>query len=225
MYLRLARLRDGNGDRAGASEDAMRALQADNLPLPLVREAVRMVAVERSKDIPASRAVASLDVGDRVWLASELDRSLHEIRIAAVPLLQPIVHDEWDAWASDERRFPARTELALKHLGTSEPAGVMWRATLLRDSRGRDVGDMDTPGGAFDYANGGCGALTGETVIRGAVRSIPPTRSGESSEDRARRSTSEPVCANAWRMAYWATGDRTMPSARDYLELARDAAF
>ncbi len=208
MYLRLARLRDGNGDRAGASEDAMRALQADSLPLPLIREAVRMVAVERSKDIPASRAVASLDGGDRVWLASELDRSLHEIRIAADILETGL--DEWDAGTSDDGD-PARSELAVKYIGI----GDCGEAAALLGLGGRDVGEMDTRD-AFNYAMAAWGS-TGQTVADAFARVVEL----DQENPEGGREGPDPNYYQCMAIAYWATGDRNMASS--FVELARAA--
>ena len=70
-YLKRARVR-AEDDPTGAAEDALRALEFDGLPPPLVREAAQLVSEERAGDVAESKAVMSLDVDGRVWLARML---------------------------------------------------------------------------------------------------------------------------------------------------------
>ena len=204
MYLRLARLRDDNGDRTGASEDAMRALQADDLPLPLVREAIRLVARERTSDIAESRAVLSLDVGGCIWLAGELVRSRHEAGIAAsiLELFVDGAPDDGDAVGS---------ELASKYIGM----GACDAAAQLLGLGGRDVGDMDTRD-AFNYAMAAWGAT-------GKVNAGPFSRVVELDQDDSTggRESPDPDYYQCMAIAYWATGDRSM--ATSFVNLARAA--
>ena len=204
MYLRLARLRDDNGDRTGASEDAMRALQADDLPLPLIREAVRLVARERTSDIAESRAVLSLDVGGCIWLAGELVRSRHEAGIAAgiLELFVDGAPDDGDAVGS---------ELASKYIGM----GACDAAAQLLGLGGRDVGDMDIRD-AFNYAMAAWGAT-------GKVNAGPFSRVVELDQDdpTGGRESPDPDYYQCMAIAYWATGDRSM--ATSFVDLARAA--
>ena len=207
MYLRLARLRDDKGDRTGASEDAMRALQADNLPLPLIREAVRLVAPERTGDIAATKAVVSLDASDCIWLAGELDRSPREAGIA-VEILQPIV----DGFPMDPSGWDAaRSELAVKYIGT----GACDEAAQLLGLGGREVSDMDTRD-AFNYAMAAWGA-TGKVVVGPFSRVVELDENDPESDQQ----DPNPNYYQRMAIAYWATGDTGM--AASFVELARAA--
>ena len=208
MYLRLSRLRDSNGDRAGASEDAMRALQADNLPLPLIREAVRLVAPERSKDVPASKAVSSLDLDGCVWLAGELKRSPHEVRIAA-GILEPVV-DGTD-FAAGDHVDAARSELASAYIGI----GACGEAAALLGLGGREVGEMDIRD-AFNYAMAAWGA-TGKTVAGPFARVVEL----DQEDPEGGREGPDPDYYQCMAIAYWATGDAGM--ATSFVQLARAA--
>ena len=203
-YLRRARSRDAGGDSAGACEDALRMLQVRDLPHSLVLDAARLVPAERAGDLAASAAVQSMDAGGRIWVADGLDQAPDQIA-AAVPLLQPIAHDD-TLPAAD--RWVARSLLASRSIGTGRCDVA---AALLRDG-GRDVGDMDIQE-VFDYGM----ALWGETgeVVRGPFARF--LQLDEAREDR------DPHLNRYLRMAlaYWATGQPA--AARDYLELARDA--
>ena len=208
IYLRLARLRHGDGDREGASEDAMRALQADDLPLPLIREAVRLVAPERSEDVAASKAVASLDDGDVVWLASELNRSPYEVRVAASILESAF--DEWDAGVGDDGD-PAQSELAVKYIGI----GACAQAAALLGRGGRDVAEMDIRD-AFNYAMAAWGT-TGKTVAGPFARVVEL----DQQNPEGGREGPDPAYYECMAIAYWATGDTGMASS--FVELAREA--
>ena len=151
-YLRRARLR-ADQDAAGAHEDALKVLQADGLPPPLVREAVRLVPSGAAEDVARSPAVLSLDADDRFWLANELDRSPKELDVAA-SVLEPIVED---GNAPPETRAMARSTLALRYLGVGKYSAA---AELLRRG-GRDVCDMDVQD-AFNFGMATWGA-TGES--------------------------------------------------------------
>ena len=207
MYVRLARVRAANGDHRGASEDAMRALQDDRLTLRLVREAVRLVAPERAEEIAGTRAVASLDVGDCVWLAGELDRSPLEASIAAA-MLEPIV----DGFVSDPDGGDAVTsELAVKYIGM----GACDEAAQLLGLGGREVDDMDVRD-AFNYAMAAWGA-TGEVVLGPFSRVVELDRNNPESGQQ----DPNPNYYQCMAIAYWATGDTNM--AAGFVELARAA--
>lgn len=208
MYLRLARFRAGNGDQIGASEDAMRALQDHKLALPLVRDAVRLAASDRAQDIVASKAVSSLDMGGRIWLAGELDRSPHEAEVA-VEILQPVVDEDFVLESSDWEA--ARSELASKYIGM----GACDAAAQLLGLEGRDVGDMEIRD-AFNYGMAAWGAT-------GKVNVEPFARVVELDEDdpTGGRENPDPNYYQCMAIAYWATGDNSM--AGGFVDLARAA--
>ena len=206
VYVRLARFRAGNGDQGGASEDAIRALQADDLPLPLVRDAVRLVASDRVKDIAATKAVSSLDIGECIWLAGELDRSPREARIA-VGILEPVADLDF---GSDPGGWEAvRSELAAKYIGM----GACDEAAQLLGLGGREVGDMDVRD-AFNYAMAAWGA-TGEVVLGPFSRVVELDQNNPESGQQ----DPNPNYYQCMAIAYWATGDTNM--AAGFVELAR----
>ena len=208
MYLRLARLRAGNGDQIGASADAMRALQEDKLALPIVRDAVRLVASDRAEDMVASKAVSSLDIGGRIWLAGELDRSPHEVAVA-VEILQPVVDEDFVLEPSDWEA--ARSELASKYIGM----GDCDAAVQLLSLGGRDVGDMEIRD-AFNYGMAAWGAT-------GKVDAGPFSRVVELDQDdpTGGRESPDPNYYQCMAVAYWAAEDAI--SATSFVELARAA--
>ena len=209
IYLRLARARAGNEDRTGASEDAMRALQADNLPIPLVRDAVRLVAPDRAKDIASSKAVSSLDDADCIWLARELDRSPYEVGVAA-GILEPVVdspghgleESDWEA---------ARSQLTMKYIGM----GACDAAAQLLGLSGRDVGEMDVQD-AFNYGMAAWGA-TGKISARPFARVVEL----DLDDPTGGRDDPDPNYYQCMAIAYWATGDSS--AATRFVELARAA--
>ena len=201
-YLRRARLRGGAGDSTGASEDALQILRAQDLPHPVVLDAVRLVSAERADEVVASAAVTSMDAGGRIWLAGGLEQSPDQFAVA-VRLLQPIADDE--SLPATERRS-ARSQLASRYLGVGACGGA---AALLRHG-GRDVRDMDVEE-VFDYGM----ALWGET---GEVVAGPFARFLELDEALDRGVDSSRYQCMA--LAYWATDQPA--AARDFLELARE---
>lgn len=208
IYLRFARARASNGDRTGASEDAMRALQADSLPLPLIREAIRLVAAKRRDEIATTRAVASLDVGDCIWLANELDRSPQEARIA-VGILEGVA--DLDSSSDPDGAEAVGSELAVKYIGM----GACDEAAQMLGRGGREVGDMDTRD-AFNYGMAAWGAT--EQVVVG-----PFSRVVELDRNNPESGQADPSPSYYQRLAiaYWATGDAGM--AAKFVELARAA--
>ena len=208
MYLRLARFRAGNGDRTGASKDAMRALQDDKLALPLVRDAVRLATSGRAEAMVASKAVSSLDIGDRIWLAGELDRSLHEVSIAA-GILEPVV--DLDFGSDPDAGEAVRSELAVKYIGI----GACGEAAQVLGRGGREVGDMDIRD-AFNYAMAAWGT-TGRIVVGPFARVVELDRNNPESGQQ----DPNPNYYQCMAIAYWATGDTRMGA--NFVELARAA--
>ena len=201
-YLKRARVR-AEDDPTGAAEDALRALEFDGLPPPLVREAAQLVSAERAGDVAESKAVMSLDVDGRVWLARALAGSLEELRIG-LSILAPLVDDEE---LPAEARAAATEELALHYIGL----GNCTAARSLLNREGRDVGEMSTRN-AFNYSM----AVWGET---GEVHPRPFARVVELHEAGTERNDANYFQCLA--IAQWATGENA--TALDSVARARKA--
>ena len=204
VYLERARLRADDHDETAACDDAWQVLQADSLPPPLVREAVRLALSGETGDVAQSMAVTSLDAAERIWLAHELQGSPREVEVAA-SVLEPMVEDQG---LSPERRASTRSVLALRYLG----AGKSSDAAELLGRGGRDVEDMDI-GDAFNFGMATWGA-TGEVVAEPFARVIEL--------DRSHRERDDANYLQCMAVAHWATGD--MRAALDFLRQAREAS-
>ena len=201
-YLRRARLRVDR-DAAGAHEDASKVLQADGLPPPLVREAVRLALSGAAGDVARSPAVLSLDADDRFWLANGLNGSPQELGVAAA-VLKPIVED---GDVSSETRDLARSTLALDYVGLGKFSAAV---ELLRRG-GREVGGMDVQD-AFNLGMATWGA-TGEVVAKPFVRVVELDQSDPEHDDANYR--------QCMAVSLWATGD--VEAALDFVGRARKA--
>ena len=197
-YLRRARLR-ADRDAAGACRDASRVLQAGGLQPPLVREAVRLALSDEAENVAQSPAVLSLDVEERVWLASGLEDGPREIGVAAA-ILEPLVED---GNTSSETR--ARSMLALRYVGIGKCSAAV---ELLRRG-GRDVGGMDVQD-AFNFGMATWGA-TGGVVVAPFARVVELDRS-DPDRDHANY-------LQCMAVALWATGDAS--AALDFVAQAR----
>ena len=204
VYLERARLRADDHDETAACDDAWQVLQADSLPPPLVREAVRLALSDETGDVAQSMAVTSLDAAERIWLAHELQGSPREVEVAA-SVLEPMVEDQG---LSPERRASTRSVLALRYLG----AGKSSDAAELLGRGGRDVEDMDI-GDAFNFGMATWGA-TGEVVAEPFARVVEL--------DRPHRERDDANYLQCMAVAHWATGD--MRAALDFLRQAREAS-
>ena len=200
-YLRRAWLHADAEDSASAIEDALQILNHEKLPKSFVLDAARLVSADRAGDVAASVAVASMDAGDRIWLAGKLDRSEHQITVA-VRLLRPIADD--DALSASERHS-ARNRLASRYLGI----GACGAAAALLRHEARDVDEMDVQDVVFDYGM----ALWGET---GQVVPGPFGRFLQLDEEGADEKEGEDGWRGANRhqrlaVAHW--GDRAAPES------------
>ena len=201
-YLRRARLR-ADRDAAGAHEDASKALQADGLPPPLVREAVRLALSGAPGDVARSPAVLSLDADGRLWLANGLDGSPRELDVAA-SVLKPIVEDEN---VSSETRAMARSTLALDYVGLGKCSAAV---ELLRRG-GREVGGMDVRD-AFNLGMATWGAID-EVDAEPFARVVEPGQSDPERDDANYQ--------QCMAVAHWAAGDAI--AALDFVGRARKA--
>ena len=193
VYWRRARLRADNDDLDGASKDALKVLQSDNSPSPLVRDAI-VLAMRGSSissiEVLESRAVRSLGTDERLRLAEELGESPEEIRVTA-SILQSLADDNT---LSDEQYRSVKSKLTLAYIGSGECA----KAIELFSDRGRHVGDMGSLD-AFSYGM----AVWGDTHH---VDSGPFTRVVEL--DQADLNPPDiPTYFQSMAVAYWACGD------------------
>lgn len=201
-YLKRAHFRADRGDAAGAGEDALRVLRSDDVPPPLVREAISLMAPDGLRAVAESVAVASLGLDDRIWIASTLAETPDEIGVA-VSILEPILEGRE---LGEEQRVGARSALALCYMGI---ARCDQAAKLLRD-RERGVADMDIRD-AFNYGMAVWGA-TEEIASEPFGRVVELEREDDSPSDV------HPNYLQCLAIANWAVGDRSKA-----LELARRA--
>ena len=193
VYWGRARLRATNDDLDGASKDALKVLQSDNSPSPLVRDAI-VLAMRGSSissiEVLESRAVRSLGTDERLRLAEELGESPEEIRVTA-SILQSLADDNT---LSDEQCRSVKSKLTLAYIGSGECA----KAIELFSDRGLHVGDMESLD-AFNYGM----AVWGDTHH---IDSRPFTRVVEL--DQAALSPPDiPTYFQCMAVAYWACGD------------------
>ena len=195
VFLQRARVRSRNNDRDGASEDALRVLQTDGVPPPLIWEAVSLTGPDKYDDAAASPAIASLDVDERLSLANGLEEWPDEIRVS-MSILEPIAKD---SDASDEVREKARGTLAMRYIATGNCEEA---AKLLRYSD-RSIEDMDVRD-AFNYGMAAWGA-TG-TILPEPFGQVVALDSSETERNR-------PNYLQCMAVAYWATGRTTEAAA------------
>ena len=84
-YLKRARTRADNNDVSGATEDARRVLESNQVAPPMVREALgRLVRTQPStvNELAESTAVRSLEVDDQFWLAHSFNRTKEHLQLA-----------------------------------------------------------------------------------------------------------------------------------------------
>ena len=204
VYLQRARVRARNDDRSGASEDALRVLQTDNIPPPLIWRAVSFIEPDESEAAAASPAVSSLDVRERVTLANRLS-GRKQVPVA-IGILEPIVDD---SALAEEDRASARDVLATRLIAS----GNCDRAAELLRPADRGLEHMDVRD-AFNYGMAVWGA-TREAVDRPFVRVVELDKS---------QSKTERDGSSYWQcmaVANWAVGDRE--AARQFETRARQA--
>ncbi len=204
VYLQRARVRARNDDRSGASEDALRVLQTDNIPPPLIWRAVSFIEPDESEAAAASPAVSSLDVRERVTLANRLN-GRRQVPVA-IGILEPIVDD---SALAEEDHASARDVLATRLIAS----GNCGRAAELLRPDDRSLEDMDVRD-AFNYGMAVWGA-TREAVDHPFVRVVELDKSQLEAERGG---------PNYWQcmaVANWAVDDRE--AARQFETRARQA--
>lgn len=203
VYLQRARVRFRNNDPGGASEDAFRVLQTDGVRHPLIWEALSLTGLDKSEDAAASPAVASLDPGERLSLATGLDERPEQIAVS-ISILKQIVSD---TAVREADRELARGILATRFIATGACSDA---ADLLRHGD-RGIEDMDIED-TFNYGMAMWGA-SGTVVRDPFVRVVELDQS-----DPERK---HPNYLQCMAVAYWATGDNA--AAGDFVAHAADA--
>ena len=188
-YLKRARIRAENGDRAGASEDALHVLEFDEVSPPMVRDAILRTVSLTPAEIAASNAVTSLDLDDKIWLASTFDRSPAEIRIA-LPIWKRINSDNLPA----EKLQLVRHHLGLSYIGIGRCSDAV---TVLRPGA-RSYGGMAI-GDAFNCAM----AMWGESGTPDAEAFLRVVEFNQSNSQEHEG----PNYLQCMAIAYWASGN------------------
>ena len=124
VHLERARVRSRNNDPSGASEDAVRALQTDGVPLPLIWDAIPLAGPDKLDAVVASPAVISLGFYERLSLAdglladglnaNGLNAQPNDI-IAGMSILKQSIED---TTAPEKNRTAARVHFARKLIAT-----------------------------------------------------------------------------------------------------------
>ena len=202
-YLKRARIRAENGDRAGASEDALHVLEFDEVSPPMARDAILRTVSLTPAEIAESNAVTSLDLDDKIWLASTFDRSPAEIRIA-LPIWKRINSDNLPA----EKRQLVRHHLGLSYIGIGRCSDAV---TVLRQGA-RSYGDMAIAD-AFDCAM----AMWGESGTPDAEAFLRVVELNQSKSQKHEG----PNYLQCMAIAYWAPGNTE--TAIEYADRAQQA--
>ncbi len=204
VYVQRAQVRSRNGDLDGANEDALRALQSGSAPPPLIWRAAALTTSGGAEAVAASPAVMSLDVGERIALASGLDEWPDQIEVS-VPILKRITSDPD---VSEDHRKMARAGLATRLIATRACDEA---ARMLRHGD-RSVTDMNIRD-AFNYGM----AMWGAT---GAIDPDPFTRVVGLHRAKAEE-RSDPNYWQCMAVAFWAIGEASEAAASE--ERARAA--
>ena len=176
-YLKRAQIKADSDDPVGASEDAWRVLNSDQVPPPLVREAAEhLLRIESSnaKEIIGSIDLTSFDVDDRFWLASSFELISEHL---------PIVVSLWEQILQVSDLSANMTNSARRNLGLSYMAlGRCFDASRLFRREDQNVHDLSIDN-AFNYGmaiwgvNGMVEPMTFQHVVD-LDRSNPPKNPG-----------------------------------------------
>ena len=201
VYLERARLRSRANDPVGAGEDALGALQSDDVPPPLIWEALSLVRSDRSDDAASSPSVMAIGVDERVSLATGLQGSPDEIAVS----MSILKHLVGDPTVSEADRARAREQLARRFIAT----GACGEAAKLLRHAGRSIASMKFEE-AFDYGMAAWGA-------NGTIMPDPFARAVELYDqfygaDPALESEQAPEYLMCMAVACSATGDKTAAS-------------
>ena len=204
-YLKRARIRADNDDAPGATEDAWRVLESNQVAPPMVREALgRLVRTESStlKELAESTAVTALEIDDQFWLAGTFNRTREHLELA-VSLWEQIlgVSD-----LPEERTGSAQHLLGMSYMGLGRCSDA---ARMFRKEE-QDIPDLGVAD-AFNHAMALWGAT--RTVETEAFQRVVDL---DRSDVQVDKTTNYLQCM---AVAYWATGEND--AALDYVDRAQ----
>ena len=193
VYLKRARIRADNDDRAGAAEDARRVLDSEQVAPPMLREALgRLIrtSASSSAELVQSSAVTALEIDDKFWLASSFNHSYEYLPIAIALWEQILGVDH----VSAEQRRQVRHSLGMSYMGM----GRCSAAERMFRKQDQPIDDMSIVD-AFNYGM----AMWG---VNGAVESevFRHVVDLDRSDSQQEGSSNYLQCM---AVAYWATGD------------------
>ncbi len=203
-FLKRSQFREYNNDSDGAAEDVWRVLDSEQLSPFMVREAVgrlKRLKEWNPQKISVSRAVATLDLADKLWLAETFNRSRDDLSIAAV-LLENV--EDWSNPGADLSVLRNLLGLSYVGLGRFADAARLFRETY---GNGKDIACAFNLGMAMWGTNGTIDRKTFELVV-------------ELDQSNGRKNTA----ANYFQcmaIAYWAVGEPE--SAVNYANKSRGA--
>ena len=206
-YLKRSRIGEHNQELDYVSEDVWRVLKLQQVPPPMVLEAIsRLVRLEEydCKELIHSPAISSMDSKKKLWLAKMLNRSVADVPVA-VFLLEQIL----DAGEQSERLYDsARRELGMLYmrLGMCSEAARMFR------NGEKDITELRMDD-AFNLAMALWG--TDGTIQAEIFKSVIKLHCSKYQQDTT------PNQFQCMAIAYWAVGDSS--TALDCVEQAKRA--
>ena len=192
VYLRRAyvRLRE-RGDRDGASQDAVAALQCLPASPAQVRRALTMITSDQLRRVADSASVTSLPPGARVWIARDLNQSRGEAETAREMLRSLLAEPQ----LSSEDREHAQPALVLASIAL----GRFAEAIEVIRSKEPDVSRMSIHC-AFNYGMAVWGEH-GQVTREPFVRTVQLERS-DPREDQT------PNYLQCMAISFWAVGEK-----------------
>ena len=186
--LARASVLDHVGDKTAASDDARRVLLAPDLVPHIVRDAIRLATFDVAEEAGELPAVTSLGAWEKIWLASELERS--DDVDASIAVLRDALAVSSDASVHES----AMATLAVSLIGT----GAAGEACELLVTEGAPPAAMDIQR-AFNYGMA-VWAQTG-SVQREVFERVVELNESDADDDRGAN------YLQCMAVAYWAVGD------------------
>ena len=204
-HLKRSRFRADNNDIEGAGEDVWRVLNSASVSPPMIREAIQRLVRLQGPDpetISQPRAIRSLSLEDKHWLASTFNRLLEELPIATS--LWDQILDTKDLPAFE--RKAAENALGLSYMGR----GKCSDAEKLFRGEVQELGDLHFVD-AFNYGMarwGAEGEINSDIFQQVVELDCFDTVMND-----------DPNCLQCMAVAYWAAGRSS--EAVEYLNHAQ----